>query len=104
MTPTGGIDFWLNTSEVPKPVIISTSPLQLYDGAWHDVGLRYNATDGIMEILVDGVLRSQKKTYGKIRLMESWGLFLGSPFGKKSFDGDIAELVLRTNAESFAQP
>ena len=68
---------------------------------WHDLTLRYSATDGTFTALVDGEAVASGTTFGRIKPMEYWGLSLGNPFGKKkSFDGELASLVLRSNIES----
>jgi hypothetical protein len=95
MTPTGGISFWLNTSETPKPIQIITAPLQLFDQAWHDVSLRYTAQEEKMLILVNGKVAGTGRAQGLSRNMESWGLSFGNPFGKKTFEGDLARLSLQ---------
>lgn len=101
MTAVGGIEFWLNTAGAQKPVVIRTGPLQLHNSEWHDVGLRYDAATGGMTILVDGVERSRGKTVGPLRGGENRGLNLGNPFGKKSFDGQLSLLTIRSNVASF---
>ena len=95
MTPMGGLSFWLNTAETAKPVQISTGPLKLFDQNWHDIAVRYDARSRQMVIFVDGQKAGQGLAQGKLRKMESWGLSFGNPFGKKTFDGNIASLNLR---------
>lgn len=102
MTAVGGIEFWLKTAEARKPVIVRTGPLRLHDGAWHEVGLRYDAATGRMFILADGLERSRGRATGPLRGSENRGLSLGNPFGKKSFDGQLSALTIHSNAASFA--
>lgn len=104
MTAVGGVEFWLKTADVKKPVAIRTPPLHLHDGRWHDIALRYDAASRRMAILVDGVERSRGRTSGPLRGGENRGLNLGNPFGKKSFDGQMSALIIRSNAASFAGP
>lgn len=104
MTPQGQIRAWLNTAETAKPVSIATGPLRLHDGQWHDIGVRYEAHSGRLSILVNGVEQARTQANGKLRAMESWGISFGNPFGKKSFDGQIADFDLRSNTAGFASP
>lgn len=104
MTGQGQIQFSLNTAETSKPAVIATGPLGLHDGAWHDIGLRYDAQGGMMSIFVNGVEHGRGRTHGKLRAMESWGIYFGNPWKKKTFDGEIADMDLRTDAASFALP
>lgn len=70
---------------------------------WHDLDLRYSATDGRLVARIDQVEVASGTTFGRVKPMEYWGLSLGNPFGKKkSFDGEVESLVLRTNTEGTA--
>jgi hypothetical protein len=68
---------------------------------WHDLTLKYSATDGILAVEIDDTIVASGKTFGRVKPMEYWGLSLGNPFGKKkSFDGEVESLVLRSNIEN----
>jgi hypothetical protein len=104
MSPAGGIDAWVLPQGVKRPVRLRTAPLRLNDGRWHAVGLRYDAAAGEMAVLVDGRLRVRARVAAPLGPPGRWNLSLGSPFGKKTFDGDLAALTLTANARSFAAP
>ena len=104
MTGQGQIQVSLNTAETPKPVVATTAPLKLHNGAWHDVTVRYEADTGLLMIVVNGTERARARAKGKLRAMESWGVIFGNPWNKKTFDGLIADLTLRANVTSFAVP
>jgi hypothetical protein len=104
MTPKGGITFWLNTAQTPEPVSVRTGPLKLFDQNWHDIALRYDARTGMMRIFVNGEERGRGQAQGLLRPMESWGLSFGNPFGKKTFDGEIAQLELQAGLFAPASP
>lgn len=78
------------------------SPARVIMGTdWHDLTLKYSATDGILSVEIDDNILASGKTFGRVKPMEYWGLSLGNPFGKKkSFDGEVASLVLRSNIEN----
>lgn len=104
MTGQGQIQVSLNTAETAKPVVATTAPLKLHNGAWHDVMVRYEADTGLLLIVVNDTERARARAKGKLRAMESWGVIFGNPWDKKTFDGLIADLTLRANVTSFAVP
>ena len=104
MTGQGQLQVSLNTAQTPKPVVSTTAPLGLHDGRWHDIALRYDATDGLLRLIVDGREQARARAQGPLRPMESWGLYFGNPWQQKTFDGVLADLSLRTGVTSFAQP
>lgn len=95
----GDLQLRLNTAGGQKEVRVRTGPGRLHDGAWHDVSLRYSAATGQIEIEVDGGLRARGKASGPVRPAGRWGLSLGNPFKKKTFDGELADLTLRANTD-----
>lgn len=94
ITPTGAAEAWLHPADSAKPVVLRSPPLRLHDGAWHDIGLRYDADQGEAVLLVDGAVVGRKAAQGPMRPGTSHGLSFGNPFGKKSFDGMLSDLTI----------
>lgn len=100
LTQRGLLDISFSTSSA-APLRIKSRGRVMKDSDWHDLELRYSATDGRLIALIDQVEVASGTTFGRVKPMEYWGLSLGNPFGKKkSFDGEVESLVLRSNTEN----
>lgn len=100
VTQRGLLDVSFTTGSA-APLRIRSRHRVIDGGDWHDLSLRYSATTGTFSASVDGEVVCEGQTSGAVRPMEYWGLSLGNPFGnKKSFDGEVAALSLRSNIEA----
>lgn len=100
LTQRGLLDISFSTSGAATLRIRSQGRV-MRGSDWHDLDLRYSATDGRLIARVNKVEVASGTTFGRVKPMEYWGLSLGNPFGKKkSFDGEVEALVLRANTES----
>lgn len=101
ITPHGTVEAHLDTG-TGQPLDLSSSPLHLFSGDWHDIGLTYSSKTGHLVMEVDGRIAARGLASGPIRHLEYWGLSLGSPFKDgKSFAGELESLALRANVERF---
>jgi hypothetical protein len=100
VTQRGMLEVSFSTSSAAALRVRSDSGV-ITGSDWHDFVLNYSATNGLLTVSVDGAVVASGKTFGRVKPLEYWGLTLGNPFGKKkSFDGEVASLVLRSNVEN----
>ncbi len=101
ITPRGAIEVDFDTGAGGQ-IHLATGPLHLFTDGWHDMRLRYSATTGRFDIALDGQVVAEAHTAGLTKPLEYWGFSLGNPFGdRKSFEGEIKDLILRSNVERF---
>lgn len=100
VTQRGILEVSFSTSSAAALWIRSSSGV-IAGSDWHDFVLSYSATNGLLTVSIDGAVVASGTTFGPVKPMKYWGLTLGNPFGKKkSFDGEVASLVLRSNIEN----
>jgi hypothetical protein len=109
LTPTGSLRLQLATAGAAKPAVVTTAPLRLHDGRWHDARLRYDAARGEITVEIDGVLRSRARVAGAGAAAggaplaaAQRDLTFGNPFGKQSFSGLVSAFALSAGATGFA--
>ena len=65
------------------------------DGAWHDVKLQYTAETGLIEVIVDGVIKAQGAgPGGRIAYQPNQRLYVGGSPWIASFKGDVEYLKI----------
>jgi hypothetical protein len=94
VTPTGGLQLRLATAGAARAVQVTTAPLGVNRGGWHDIVLRHDAAAGQAEIAVDGRVRARGRVAGPMPGAGHHGLAFGNPFGRPSFPGEIAALAV----------
>ena len=92
----GGLRFTLVTDE-GRAVAVSEAPV-LADAAWHAVELAYDADEGAMQVVVDGVVAAEASQSGTTGEAKHWGLTLGQPWGGEA-DGLIDDFRFYGGAE-----
>ena len=74
--------------------------VSLSDGAFHDVGIRFDGDGGFAEILIDGEIVASESVSGAL-----WGgprdLAFGNPWGKQNFDGELTSFALTADTQDF---
>ena len=106
ITPHGTLEAWLDTG-TGQPLRLSSGPLPLFSGGWHDIGLTYSSGAGRLVMVVDGGVAARGRISGPTRPLEYWGMSIGYPFkdkGGQPFTGELDSLELRANVERFLPP
>lgn len=102
VTERGLLDIVFKT-ENAEAVRIKTSVVPLYSKDWVDLVFAYSAMQQRFTVTANGRVVGQARIFGQIRPQEYWGLSLGNPFaGRKSFDGELAELTLKVGQETYS--
>lgn len=98
----GALEMRLDTATASQ-LRLSTPPLRLHAGGWHDIRITYSSGTERAQIEIDGKVQAQGRSSGMLKPMQHWGLALGNPFdNRKSFDGELESLHLQANIEAFA--
>ena len=100
LTPAGGLALQVTVAGTGRPLALGTGPLQLHDGAWHQVAIAYDAAADQVTATVDGTQRIRSRVTGPLETGRGRGLSIGAGQGK-GFTGEIAELTLQANRRSF---
>lgn len=66
----------------------------IYDGDWHDIGLRYDSDEGLFQLLVDGRVEAEGFADQAMPDMKYWGLTFGAPWNR-GFEGDVRDVVVK---------
>jgi Concanavalin A-like lectin/glucanases superfamily/Right handed beta helix region len=97
----GELNFTIK-NDAGKTFSIVTSGVKMLDTKNHKIALTYDSKIGKAYIYVDNVARGSGTVTGSTRALESWGLYVGSPFGT-AFSGSIGNIEMRDQALSAAQ-
>ena len=96
----GTLEASLRTAE-RGAVRLSSAPLRLHDGAWHEAALAYDSATGRIALNVDGAVRAQGRTAGPLMARARWGLRLGHADPARSFRGEVDRIEIEADAGSF---
>ena len=96
----GNLEVSLRTAE-RGAVRLATAPLRLHDGAWHEAGVVYDAGTGRIGVSVDGAVRAEGRSAGRLMARGRWGLRLGHADPARSFRGEVAGLEIEADARAF---
>jgi len=80
---------------------ISTSGVDFYDHASHDVSLRYQ--DGVLEVWADGVLVGDAELSAPLANTGRHDLVFGNPWKGKNFNGTVEHFDVSTDPSSAPQ-
>lgn len=73
-----------------------TAPVQIFNGKWVDLRLRYSSQEQRIDVFADDRLIGSSRVSGPISKIGYWGLSLGNPVGvRPSFQGELGYLSLR---------
>lgn len=75
-------------------VRLVSSSGSLYDQNWHDISLRYDSTQDVFQILIDGQLEAEGNAPADMPEMRYWGFTLGASWAP-GFDGQIRGLEVK---------
>ncbi|MBC9032797.1 right-handed parallel beta-helix repeat-containing protein [Sphingomonas sp. JC676] len=101
LTSSGELNFAIK-NDAGTSYSIVTQGARLVDTASHKIGLTYDSATGRAVIYVDSVARGTGAIGGPSKALESWGLYVGSPFGA-AFSGKIGNIEMRDQALNAAQ-
>lgn len=87
---SGVIQAALMNEKDARPVIVSSAPRILHDGAWHDIGLYYEAGEQTMTLVLDGKPITRTRLSGRLRGFMPEGLMFGDKTPSESYDGVIS--------------
>ncbi|OAN66842.1 LamG-like jellyroll fold domain-containing protein [Sphingomonas sp. TDK1] len=91
------------TNAAGQNFAFNTKGAKLIDAANHKIAVTYDSARSQAIIYVDGVEKGVGVISGTTRPPESWGLYLGSPFGGGTASAKIGDIEIRDVALSGAQ-
>ncbi|MHA6720029.1 right-handed parallel beta-helix repeat-containing protein [Sphingomonas sp. RS6] len=97
----GELNFTIK-NDAGKTFSLVTSGAKIIDTKNHKIALTYDSKTGKAIIYVDNVVRGSTAISGSTRALESWGLYVGSPFGTAA-NGYVGNIEMRDSALSPAQ-
>lgn len=93
---TAGGDLQVNFFDDEKEQLrLVVSEVDLQDGDWHDISLRFDGAADLFSVDVDGQWQREGSVTGDVAEMKYHGLHLGNLWGQPSFDGMLGGLSLR---------
>jgi len=101
LTSAGELNFTIK-NDAGTTYSIVTQGAKLVDTASHKIGITYDSATGRAVIYVDSIARGTGAVSGSSKALESWGLYVGSPF-TAAFSGKVGNIELRDQALSAAQ-